>query len=510
MVPRGAQRFCQQDRNAMSGRYYWFAAALLAIASMTTSPAEAGASTRRVGSVDFEPCTLTGSQHVGAVAAQCAHYSVPENPAQPNGRKIELRLAIVGSRSPRSEPDWVTLIAGGPGQSAVDSFPEALQGFDYLHRHHTILLVDQRGTGGSHLLQCAQGDWNAPDIDDPAVLRHFASDCRKHLEADADLTQYTTDVAVEDLDTVRRALGLGPLDLVGVSYGTRVALEYLRRHPEGTRSLILDSVVPPDRALGQENASNLDDAIGKIFAQCRDDKACHDRFGDPAATLQDLRKRLQAAPMHADIADPVTGTLTAATLYPSTLSGIVRLYAYSPEFASLLPLLIDEAGHGRPQPMLAQGKFIFSHFADSIAFGMQLSVTCAEDAPLLHAVNVDAGSVSGPGFVEGVQTQCAEWPRGTIAKDFHEPVVSDKPVLLMEGAWDPVTPPRYAESVASHLSNSKLLVAAGQGHNVIARGCMPKLAQQFVDKLDPKHLDTSCIKTFGPTPAFTQYLGAGP
>lgn len=481
--------------------------ALATLAALCAGPARAA---YRFGSVEFTPCTLTGSQHVSAIAANCAHLSVPENRAKPEGRKIDLRLAIIFSHSPKAQPDWVTLIAGGPGQSAIDAFPDDQMAFEPLHKHHDILLVDQRGTGGSHPLQCQRTDWNAPNGDQPAQLREFAETCRKKLEADADLTQYTTANAIEDLDAVRHAMGLGPLDVVGVSYGTRVALDYLRRHPDSVRTVILDSVVPPELALGQDFAANLDAALAKIFAQCRTDKDCHARFGDPAATLQDLRKRLVIAPMHADIPDPINGALTSSTLYASTLAGIVRLYAYSPEFVSLLPLLIDEADHDRPQPMLAQGRFIFGRFADSMAMGMQLSVSCAEDVSLLKAETPSPDSLMGSGFVQGLQAECEAWPRGSMATDFHAPVSSDKPVLLLEGEWDPVTPPRYAESVASHLPNGKLLVAAGQGHHVMGRGCLAKLAQQFVEHPDVKKLDTSCLKTFGPTPAFTEYLGAGP
>jgi hypothetical protein len=94
--------------------------------------------------------------------------------------------------------------------------------------------------------------------------------------------------------------------------------------------------------------------------------------------------------------------------------------------------------------------------------------------------------------------------------DFHAPVTSDKPVLLMSGQWDPVTPPRDAELVAQHLSNSRTLVAIGQGHNVLPRGCLPRLARTFVERLDPKALDTRCLGAFQPTPAFVNLLGAGP
>jgi pimeloyl-ACP methyl ester carboxylesterase len=481
-------------------------AAALAAACLMPAPASA----YRMGSIDFTPCNLAGSHHVAAIAAQCAHFSVAENPAKPEGRRIELRLALVGSQAPKANPDLVTLIAGGPGQSAVDAFPDFQEAFEPLRKHHRILLVDQRGTGGSHPLRCPNPDWNAPNADDAALLKQYTERCRQLLETDADLAQYTTVNAVDDLEAVRQALGAPPLDLIGVSYGTRVALDYLRRHAAGVRSVILDSVVPPEQAVGQENARNLDAALAQIFGHCRDDKTCHERFGDPGVTLAGLRQKLAAAPMRADVADPITGAWSQSTLYPSTLSGIVRLYSYSPEFASLLPLLIDETAQGRPQALLAQGHLVFDRFANSMSLGMQFSVLCAEDAPLLQPRPDDKDTLLGAGLYDATRAQCSVWPRGSMPADFHAPVVSDKPVLLMSGQWDPVTPPRYAEAVAAHLSNSRQVVAVGQGHNVLPRGCLPKLAQAFVEKLDPKTLDVRCIDTFRPTPAFVNLLGAGP
>jgi pimeloyl-ACP methyl ester carboxylesterase len=479
---------------------------LAAVVMLTPLIADA----HKVGSLDFSPCTLAAKGRSGAVAAECARLAVPENPAVPEGRRIELRVALVQARTPKVGADMVTLLAGGPGQAAIDAFPDVADTFEPLRKHHAILLVDQRGTGGSHPLRCEFPDWNAPSSQDPAIWKQFAQRCRQSLERDADLTQYTTDNAVNDLEAVRLAIGAPALDVVGVSYGTRVALEYLRRYPDGVRSMVLDGVVPPELPLGQEHARNLDAALAQIFGYCRTDAACRNRFGDPASTLAALQQRLVKKPMRTEVPDPVTGDWSEGTLYASTLSGIVRLYAYAPEFASLLPLLIDEAFKGRPQALLAQGRVVFGQVSDSIALGMQLSVICAEDAPYLHALPGDENTLLGTNITDMTLAQCSQWPRGRVAPDSHTPVASNKPVLLLSGAWDPVTPPRYADAVAAHLPNSRHLIAAGQGHNVMSRGCLPRLMRDFVDHLQPQDLNVDCIAEFGPTPAFVSFLGPGP
>ena len=141
---------------------------------------------------------------------------------------------------------------------------------------------------------------------------------------------------------------------------------------------------------------------------------------------------------------------------------------------------------------------------------MQLSVICAEDADLLTPRPQDAATVLNSLLIDVLQAQCAIWPRGTRPADFHAPLRSDKPVLVLEGEFDPVTPPRYGEQVMSGLANARLLVARGQGHNVIGRGCMPRLVGEFVDKLAPKALDATCAEALGPTPPFTSFSGAAP
>jgi hypothetical protein len=141
---------------------------------------------------------------------------------------------------------------------------------------------------------------------------------------------------------------------------------------------------------------------------------------------------------------------------------------------------------------------------------MQLSVICAEDADRLADRPEDARLILGDALIRVIRAQCEIWPRGTRPPDFHEPLKSDKPVLVLEGEHDPVTPPRYGEAIVKNLPNGRLLVAKGQGHSVMGRGCFPRLVGRFVETLDAKGLDAGCVAQFGPTPAFIDYNGAAP
>lgn len=478
--------------------------------AMTVTTLPARADTRRIGAVEFQSCSLGAERRSEAIEAYCTRFEVAENPQQPQGRKLSLNVALVPARSPKPKPDLLVFLAGGPGQAAVQTFERVQPAFEYLSRDRDVLLVDQRGTGGSNRLACPKVDLTDPREQTPEAWARQAQDCLNAVKDRADPRWYTTTDAIRDLESLRAALGSPLYNLVGGSYGTRVALSYLQAHPEGLRSVILDGVVPQDEPLGQSHARNLDDALAKIFAACRADGPCARRFGDPAATLAALRKRLHTAPMHAELPDPLTHARRSETLDEATLAGIVRLYSYEPESAALLPLLIDEAANDRPQPLLAQGLILSKVFDDEFAHGMELSVICTEDAPELHADPADAPRLLGNQLQDLIQAQCPRWPSGTRPPGFKQPVVSDKPVLLLSGEWDPVTPPRFAEAAAKTLSNGRHLIAKGRGHIVMPRGCLPKLAARFVDTLKPAALDASCLDALGNTPAFTSFQGPQP
>ena len=414
------------------------------------------------------------------------------------------------ARAAKARDDLIVYLAGGPGQGAVGGFPAYAAAFQYLLRDRSVLLVDQRGTGKSNALNCRPVDFGTATQQTPQAARGQAAACLESLKDRADPRWYTTSDAVRDLETLRHALGDPQYDLVGASYGTRVALTYLQTHPASLRSVILDGVVPQDVALGQDHARNLESGLARVFAACRANTACATRFGDPAKTLAELRASLRRQPQKVGLRDPVTNLPRVETLNELYLAGIVRLFTYQPEAAALLPLLIDEAAQGRPQALVAQGLIVFRDVQDQLAHGMELSVICTEDAPQLESRPEDEGSLIGNLIVESFAAQCPVWPVGARRTDFKHPVVSDKPVLLLSGELDPVTPPSFAEAAAKTLVNGRQLVARGLGHTVLWRGCLPKIAAKFVETLKPADLDVSCMDAFGSTPAFTSYQGPPP
>ena len=118
------------------------------------------------------------------------------------------------------------------------------------------------------------------------------------------------------------------------------------------------------------------------------------------------------------------------------------MYAYMPMVASILPLLLNEGAQGRYDGLMALSKMLGSELSDQMAYGMQLSVICSEDADGLKDDPAMEAPLLGNALVAGLVAQCAAWPKGARPADFHAPLASDVPALLLSGEFDPVTPPR--------------------------------------------------------------------
>lgn len=480
------------------------AAALLLAAAVPAAPA------RTLGTLAFTPCALSSPMVPAAVQAQCAWLKVPENPALPQGRMLALRIALVAPdpNAPVSD-DPVFMLAGGPGQSALDSYPQVAPAFAEVLKKRNVILVDQRGTGASHPLQC-KDPLEGMEGDSAQAAADYASRCKAQLERDADLRQYTTGRAIADLDAVRAAIGAQTIDLVGISYGTRVAQQYAMHYPQHTRALVLDGVAPNALVLGNEFAANLEHALAQQFAQCSKAPDCARTLGDPRAQLDALLTRLRASPVQVNYRDAITGQMRSGTLSAGDVIGLVRMSAYMPLMSATLPLQFAEAAQGRYDTLAAAAHMVGNSVADTMAFGMQLSVICSEDADGLAADPAQEHSLLGNAVVQGLKAQCAVWPKGERAADFRTPLTGKVPTLLLSGEFDPVTPPRYAQQVASHLSNARSLVLRGQGHNVIAVGCTPRLLGRFLDRPDPRQLDATCLDKLAYVPAFTGFYGWDP
>ncbi len=462
------------------------------------------------------PCRLTHPSQLVSVEAQCGHFAVPENPDAPAGRRIELFVARIPAINERSRPDPLFLLAGGPGLAATTFYTGVAPVFERLHRDRDIVLVDQRGTGGSNALNCPQdSDPDAPDS--PAVLTQAARDCLAMLASHATVADYTTSLAVHDLDAVRVALGYSTINLYGGSYGTRVAQHYLRRYPDHVRAVILDGVVPPQMTLGASLALDAQSALQRLFTRCVGDAACRARFGDPDHTFDALLARLKTQAVPVEVADPFTGERRKLSFDATDLGTVVRLSSYSTEESALLPLVLDEAqAHANFAP-LASLLLQVTHSLDNlIAVGMHNTVVCSEDVPAYGIRPEDRAQLAqtymGTAPLEAFEAICAQWPRGPVDADFHQPLSSDRPVLLLSGSNDPVTPPAYATQAALGLRHSLQVVVNGMGHGQITAPCAARLLSRFIETASTQGLDAevACLQKAVPTAFLTSFTGPPP
>ena len=490
------------------------ASACVALALALPAVASAAAAAVSFGQLAFTPCTLSQPGQAQTVPARCAVMEVPENRSSPNGRRIEISIAWVPSTAKRPAADPVVLLAGGPGQSAQQAFPSIQHAFRDILRQRPVLLIDQRGTGRSRPLTCPRtldaAALQELDSASTAEARRLTAACRDEIGPDVDLRAYTTNDYIADLEAVRQALGVDRFNLIGVSYGTRVGLEYLRRHPASVRTLVLDSVVPPRLRLGEEHAQNLEAAVNAQFARCEADAECKRRFGSPRVKLDELLQRLRAQPQRVTYRDPLSHETREDLLTDASVVAVVRFYSYAPQLFGMVPMLLADAIDGRPEALLAQSRMMEQMVGEQIYVPLQLSVSCAEDAPGMRANPADAGTIMGAQFVEFTQAQCSEWPRGPVPPDFHEPVQSDRPVLLLSGELDPVTPPRYGAEVQRTLPASRHFVLRGQGHSVLGAGCAPRLIADFIERADARGLDGRCLDQLQYASPFTGAYGWEP
>jgi pimeloyl-ACP methyl ester carboxylesterase len=483
---------------------YWTQVALVATLVLASSAQASPA-------LQLTDCRLESANSRGAISARCGWFEVAENRAAANGKSIRIHVAIIQALRRQPLPDPVFLISGGPGQAASDFYLSSYQAFETLRRDRDIVVIDQRGTGKSQRLDCNFPDELETARFDRELQQRYTRECLKHLAGDPRF--YTTSVAVRDLDEIRAALGYARINLYGISYGTRVVQHYLRRYPGQVRAAVLDGVVPVETILGPEIAPAAQRSLDAILLRCANQTDCSKVFPDLKSEFESLLTRLKHGPIAISIPDPRTAIATAVSFTEMHLAVAVRLLSYSDDTASLLPFLIHEAAQGRPQMMAAQALMVARSIGDQVANGMHNAVVCTEDVPFISDAALSDPAIGhsylGRVITDSLQASCAVWPQGILDSDFHSPLHSDVPTLLLSGENDPVTPSSFGEVALKAYSRGKHLVFAGQGHGQLNSLCGTKLIKGFIESLSVESL-TGCVSRVLPTPFMLNANGPAP
>ncbi len=472
---------------------------LVALAAVVPGTASRSAAQAGVPGLAVESCTLPGVSG----PARCGTLEVWENRTTGSGRRIPIRFVVIPGTGPGPARVALTYLAGGPGDHATKAarwiattFAPSLEGRD-------LLLVDQRGTGGSNLLRCklfgpreeAQGFLGAFLPADPVRA------CVTELRGKADLAQYTSDPAADDLDEVRAALGYERLDLYGGSYGTRAALVYMRRHPERVRSAILLGVVPTDASAPLHYARDMDRALWGVVGECEAEAACRAAFPRLRDDVRRSLERFAGGPVSVEVVNPGTGKPARVSLSRDLYVEAVRYMLYSPATAGLVPLMVHGAAEGDLAPLASMALDRRMNVLDATSHGVYLAITCAEDVPYIapgEGERLSRGTFLGDYRLRDQRAACAAWPRAPVDPGFRGPVVSDAPTLILSGEWDPVTPPVYGEQAARHLAHSLHVVVPSGAHGfggLENAECVDRVMNAFVRAGSVAGLDASCVRT---------------
>lgn len=471
--------------------------------SASTKPA---ASTPRVlaGKV-MTPCVVQGEVPVKAeVAGFCGTLSIPEDRSKPDGRRIDLRVAVVPALHGVAQPDPLFAIAGGPGDAATQFFAWLPDHFAGVHATHDIVLVDQRGTGGSRplTLPATPDTSGLSRTDADALLKAWIEESLAALDADPRF--YTSAVAADDLDDVRAALGYDRIDLYGTSYGGTLAQYYLRQHGDHVRVAILDGSTPLDVPVLERMAANSQRALDLLIERCAADTACDAAFPGLAREWSTLADQL-ARGITTNVVDPQTGEHAVADLLsigPSLHGALL-----TGSTAAKIPLAIHLAFEDRWD--LASQLIPAAPVIGGERSLMADEIFCSEAWARYGADEVGrigSGSYALPMMLARAQDQsvrCRFLPRGVVPSNDAAAVRIQIPILWLTGDGDPQDPPANLIAVPSQQPASLTVVMPAQDHVIGHLGCGPAVIAAFVEAGTATGLDTACIaKGAAPTPTF--------
>ena len=459
------------------------------------------------GRQGLQGCRLPGVEH----EALCGSLRRPLDVKQPNGATIELHFAVLPALARNRKPDPVLFFAGGPGQSAIELAGPVGRMLARLGNRRDIVLVDQRGTGRSAPLACAEVPVDAPlaDAADPVRQRQRLQACVQALQRlpHGDLRHFTTWVATQDVDAVRQALGAQVVNLVGGSYGTRVALDYQRQYPQRVRRTVIDGVAPPDVHLTEAAATDNQAALDAVFAACDAHARCRQRY---PGLRQDWQRLLASLPRTVAALHPVSGQAEPLLLTRAVLLSWVRAPLYTPLLASALPLAISEASQNRFEPLLGLASALAGRRQGRLYEGMHFAVMCSEDVTRLESAPALANDF-GDSFTVQYRQICRDWPRAEVPAAFYRVAPAPSATLLFSGGADPVTPTRLGEHAARALgAQARHVVVPHAGHGLLGLACLRDVLFKFIDAetdAEALRVDANCAASLPRPLPYVPLLG---
>lgn len=444
----------------------------------------------------------------------CGVLIVPADYDDLSAGTMRLPYIIFKSTSANPRPDPIVLPVGGPGGEAVE-FPRFtfVPGYYPFLEERDFILYDQRGVGEAvpsldcpDLLERGYRILSEPHT--PEELAMLEADglinCRENDLADIDLRLFTTSASAADLNALRVALGYDEWNILGVSYGSKLALVSMRDFPEGIRSVILDSNVPMQSHLWRDLPFTRSRAFRLLFDTCAADAECSAEYPDLETTFYTAVEQMNAEPVLVEGLNRGRSSYDVYVnggLFADTIFGMLYRASEIPE----IPRMIAGIAQG-DKGALALVAQIYLESPFGISEGYYYAIQCDGDALFTPEADALAGSdllnpadqVNFEWSVRSVYAVCASFTTGNIDPADNLPISSDIPALVVSGQFDPITPPEWGRMIAEGLSNSFVYEFPGVGHGVVrSNDCARQVATNFLNNptITP---DSSCIDSLTP------------
>ncbi len=421
-------------------------------------------------------------------------FRVFENKKTGVGRQIHLDFVILHANGTHPRPDPLFYFAGGPGQ-VVAGFAEHWRDH-WARKNRDIVLINQRGTAGDNFLGFIQeeGRSSLQGFLDSLWIEDVVRRNRDRLRMSFDLRMYSTPMAMDDIYEFRQLMGYDKINIAGASYGTRACLVYVRRHSETVRTMTLAGCAPIELRNPLYHAEGSQRALDLLFDQVAGDDTCRQNFGDLKSKFKTILSRLEVKPVVVEVTNVSTGKTESVKMGRIPFASAVRTLLYYSDTRRGLPQLICEAFMGNYRPFVLSALRQNMGIRQSLALGMLLSVTTAEDIARIdprEIAAVTAKTFTGPNRVLSQMRAAKLWPRSDIPESYGSPIKSTVPALLLSGTMDPVTPPKWGEMIHKNFPNSVHIIVP-QAHD-IGGACVDHIRRQFLKMGTVKGLDTECV-----------------
>ncbi|HEY4284971.1 MAG TPA: alpha/beta fold hydrolase [Chthoniobacterales bacterium] len=477
-------------RNFLSAALVLASAVTLWTAVATDRPANAATS-----AVTLTPCHVEGVKE----EVRCGVYNVFENRRARTGRQLPLKIVVLPAQHPHPDQGPIFYMAGGPGETATELVGLVISWGDA--DEHDVVIVDERGTGDGHRLECKTpgSDDNLDGYLNGPFDAASAGACRDELSKQYDLSQYTTPNFADDIDEVRAAMGYDRININAGSFGTYAAQIYMRRHGEHVRSAYLASLVTLSERVPLDHARGAQHGLDRLFQDCDEDAACHAAYPKLREDFAMVLKKVRERPVTTVVKHPVTGAKTELHLTERAFGDAVRVMMY--HTPRDIPFLVEKAVAGDFSPFAEAGLRANRQIYSGGNMGLHYCITCNEFVSRIRPEDIEPatrGCFLGSWRVRDQMAACNEWPKTELPPDFFEPFQLGTPVVVVSGADDPTFTPNRDE-VQSLMPNATQMIIPGAAHTP-ENECTRSIRHVLFRTGTTQGLDLTCVQKIKPVP----------